>query len=147
MKKLTLQIDDYIVKEIVNYLFTINDIINVEINNKENIITITYQGNKLNSYILKKEIMLFLNIQKPTIMSFDKHSEKETKSRIIIINDLCCEYCFMNMIEELLDKTGIEKAFSDFDYNHKKNIKINIYYDANIINEQNIIEIERSFNR
>lgn len=123
MKKLTLQIDDYIVKEIVNYLFTINDIINVEINNKENIITITYQGNKLNSYILKKEIMLFLNIQKPTIMSFDKHSEKETKSRIIIINDLCCEYCLMNMIEELLDKKGIEKVFSDFDYNHKKILK------------------------
>lgn len=92
------------------------------------------------------EIFLFLNILKiPSILSFNKHPKDETLGFQMIIKDLCCEYCFKYIIEELFIINGIESVFSDFDYNcfsYNKNIK----YNPKLINKDKLLNLEEKFN-
>ena len=63
----------------------------------------------------------------------------------IIIKNLCCEYCLLNMIEELFEIEGIGSSYSNFT-DDKKDIKIYIEYDKNIIDNENLKELELKFN-
>ena len=65
---------------------------------------------------------------------------------IIVIKDICCEYCLKDMIKELLVVDGIESAYTDFDYVNKYNVNIFITYDDTIINEEKLIDLKNKFN-
>jgi copper chaperone CopZ len=92
-------------------------------------------------------VFLFLGINTiPSLLAFDKHSKNKLEKATITIKDLCCEYCLMGMIEELLFIDGIDKVDSDFDYMNKKNVKFNIMYDENIISADKIKELEKNMN-
>lgn len=83
------------------------------------------------------EILLYLDIVKiPSIISFDKHSKSNIKKDIIVIKDLCCEYCLKGMIDDLLDINGIESAYSDFDYINKYNVNIFITYNYKLLDKE-----------
>ena len=118
-------------------------VIGVTSNNE---IYVEYDAVAISLKLLKMEILLYLDIMNtPSIVSFDKHT-KNNKEDIIIIKDLCCEYCLKGMIEELLEIDGIESAYSDFDYTDKINVKIFITYDDKLVNKDIIKKLEKKFN-
>ena len=147
MKKLALKIDDIIPNTIINHLLTIKGIKDVKLKDKDSIIEINYMENEIGSLVIEKEVMLFLGlIQMPSLMGFNKYSTNKLTKYNMIIKDLCCEYCLKGNIEELLGIKGIEKVSTDFDFINKKNVKIEIDFDEEIINLDKVKEIEKKFN-
>ena len=148
LKKLTLEINYFVSNnELKNYLSLVQGVNEVNIKEDDNlIIDISYDSNLINPYMLKSEILLFLNMFNKTsiLVSFDKHLTN-TKKYQIIIKNLCCEYCLLNMIEELFEIEGIGSSISNFT-DDKKDIKIYIEYDENIIDNENLKELELKFN-
>lgn len=146
MNKLTLKLDIISYNDLINYLKQLDGVKTTNINNETDEIYLEYDQLIISLDTLKKQILLYLNIlELPSIVSFDKHVDN-TKKDIIIINDLCCEYCLKGMIEELLDTNGIISAYSDFDYHNKKKVNIFITYDPKLINETKINEFKEKFN-
>lgn len=129
MNLLTLTIDDYDF-ELLDYLLSLKGIYNVTKVDRELIITIEYDENIITPVLIFQEIALFLNnINKPFLLGFDKHFENPEKYNMVL-GDVCCEYCYMGMIAELLSKPGIEKFNNDnFDVIKLSNASVDIYYD------------------
>ena len=144
MNKLTLKLDCEIYNEIKSYLLDLNGVDEVLISKDE--ITVIYNDEGIDVYMLKSEIELFLEIDKtPSIIGFNKYNITDNKYDIYI-NDLCCEYCLKGFVEELLMIDGIVEAFTDFDYVNKKNVKIMIKYDSSVISMDEINNLEKEFN-
>ena len=143
--KVTLILYDCGNDELKEYLISLKGIDDVNII-KDNFlkINIKYNPNLISLKLIKIEIYLFLDIKKRAAMlEFDKHSKNKTLQYKIIMKDICCEYCFMNIIENLFEVEGIEKVTSNFDINNYYEMEIIIYidYNPNIINIEKIKEI------
>lgn len=131
------------------YLMSLNgilDIIIVIIKNEElSEIHINYDSNLITPQIIKSEILSFFDL--PVILAFDKHPMAETSNYKMIRDDLCCEFCFKGVIIKLFEIEGIEQVESDLEYLLEKdyecdNVVINIKYNPNIINTEEIKKIE-----
>lgn len=149
MNELTLKIDycDFIDNELKEYLISLEGVFESEVDSSLNEIYVKYDASLINLEILKYEILAFLSLLKiPSIIGFNKHSKNKVINYSITIKDLCCEYCLMIMIEELLSIKGIESALTNFDYHNKKDVIITIQYDKNLISEKEIKNIEKKFN-
>lgn len=144
MNKITIEVDTILDKGLLEYLKTIDGIENCDIN--EGKISIVYKDNML-LFVIVKEICLYLDILKiPSILSFDKHLSNNLKEYQFLINDLCCEYCLMSDIEELLYINGINSAYSDYDFKDKNNVVIYITYDSSIISKEELDKLNKEFN-
>lgn len=155
MAELTIVIDNWGHKELKEYLISLNGILDVKIKNAEQLdIYLKYNSNLITPKIIKMEIILFLDIMKtPSIISFDKYPKFKTSNYTIIRDDICCEYCFKGAIEDLFEIEGIEKVESNFneDYlfkNHyeREKITINIKYNPDLINKEEMKQIELKLN-
>lgn len=153
MAELTIVIDSWGHKELTEYLMSLNGILNVKIKNDEQLdVYLKYNSNLITPKIIKMEILLFLDMMKtPSILSFDKYPKFKTSNYTIIRDDLCCEYCFKGAIEDLFEIEGIEKVQSNFneDYLFKKceeKITINIKYNPELINKEEMKQIELKLN-
>lgn len=155
MAKLTIIIDDWGHRELQKYLLSLKGIQTISIKNEELLeIYLKYDSKIISPKIIKKEILLFLNLQNiPSIISFNKHFN-ETSEYKILPDDICCEYCFKGFIEELFDTEGIEKVDSNFydlyyqkpKNKEKNNYIITIKYNKNIITEKTMQEIVSKLN-
>lgn len=146
MKEITLKFEynNCCNKELKNYLLTLNGILEVIFNDIENNIYIKY-NNEISLKVLFLEIKSFMNnVNIPDLIFFDKYNN-DIEIYNIVIKELCCEYCLMNNIEELLLIDGINKASTNFDKS-KKNIIISIEFNPNIITLNEIKKIEDKFN-
>ena len=131
-------------KELKDYLLSLNGILEVSFNDIENTIYIKY-NNEISLKVLFLEIKLFMNnVNIPDLIFFDKYNN-DIEIYNIVIKKLCCEYCLMNNIEELLLIDGINKVSTNFDKS-KKNIRISIEFNPNIITLNEIKKIEDKFN-
>ena len=147
MNELTIRFDNAWVSEpIKEYLSSLKGVLQVDIKSDKEEIYIKYDLNLTSIKILKLEMLTFMNVDIPSIIAFNKHSKISTTKTTITIKDLCCEYCLKGMIEELLDMDGIESTYSDFNFNNKDNITINITYDNKLITKEQINNIETKFN-
>ena len=157
MSEITIIIDNWGHEELKEYLMSLKGILDVEIKNVEHEIKsdeqldiyLKYDSSLITPKIIKMEITLFLNITKiPSILSFDKYPKFKTSNYTIIRNDLCCEYCYKGAIEDLFEIEGIEivKGNFDEDYLRREKIIINIKYDPNLINTEEIKQIELKLN-
>ena len=71
----------------------------------------------------------------PSLISFNKYSGVDLCEYKIIRNDMCCEYCFSNVIERLSGIEEIEKVNSNFneedyykqDCDSQNNVTINVF--------------------
>lgn len=148
MNELMLKFDyECIDKNIIEYLLSLEGIIEVKINNLENELYIKYNQNTISLKLIKLEILLFLGTKIPDIIEFDKYSKAILTKTNIIIKDLCCEYCLKSMIEELLLIKGIEKVSTNFDSFNKKDVILNIKYDKELISKEDIKILEDKFNK
>ena len=159
MDKLTLKIEytDFLNNDLENYLKEedleqlqekdLNGVKIIKINNDKNEIYVEYDSNIISLRLLKREILLYLDLVKiPSIVAFNKNFKNGIRKDCILIKDLCCEYCLNGMIEELLEIDGIESAYTDFDYNNKFNVNIFITYNDEIIGKEKINELKEQFN-
>ncbi len=157
MSEITIIIDNWGHEELKEYLMSLKGILDVEIKNVEHEIKsdeqldiyLKYDSSLITPKIIKMEITLFLNITKiPSILSFDKYPKFKTSNYTIIRDDLCCEYCYKGAIEDLFEIEGIETVKGNFneDYLFKEKIIINIKYDPNLINTEEMKQIELKLN-
>lgn len=149
MKKITLVIEysNFFDKDITNFLSSLDGVLNSNINTKNNEIYVEYDSSLISLKLLKMNILLYLNlINIPSIVSFNKHDNKNIKNKTITIEDLCCEFCLKCMIEELLEIDGIVSAYTDFDYINKVNVNIFITYNDKLIDDYKLKEIKNKFN-
>lgn len=148
MKELTLKYDSYdLYSDIENYLLTLKGIKKVNFNEDNNEVFIEYDSNTITIKLILMEIDLFMNTNSPSLFGFDKHSNNKLLDYEIVINNLCCEFCLKGNIEDLILIDGIESARTDYDYTkNKRNVKIFIKYDNNLVNIEKIKELEEEFN-
>lgn len=150
MKKLTLKIEysGFLYKELNKYLSSLNGVLFSKVDMENENIYIEYDSAVVSSKILKMEIILYLNLNNtPSIISFDKHYEKDIKEDVIIIEDLCCEYCLKGIIEDLFEYDAIKSASTDFNYVDKKNVNIFITYDDKTMKSEELNKLKNKFNR
>lgn len=135
-------------EEFLIYLSKSYGIISADVDKKTNEIIVEYDSSMMSLELLMKEILIYLDLDKiPSVIAFDKCvSNSHIRKDIIVIKDLCCEYCLKNMIKELLVIDGIESAYTDFDYVNKHNVNIFITYDSVIINEEKLVDLKNKFN-
>lgn len=131
MNELTIKINgfDYFNEEFIKYINLLDGVNGVEINLDDEEIYIQYDKSVIGIGILKMELLLFLSLLNvPFIDGFDKHSKMVLYEYLLVIKDLCCEYCIRGMIDELLMIDGIDKVNHNFDNINKKDVIINIRY-------------------
>lgn len=149
MNKLTLKIEysDFLDKELNEYLSSLNGVLFSKVDMEKNEIYVEYDSTIISIKVLKMEIILYLNLNNtPSIISFDKHYEKCIKEDVIIIEDLCCEYCLKGMIEDLLGYDAIKSAYTDFNYIDKNNVNIYITYDDKALKSDELNKLKNKLN-
>jgi L-fucose isomerase len=72
------------------------------------------------------------------IIGFDKNSDKELVKKTVTVDDICCEYCVMGNVYDLLLMKGIEKVSTDYDFEKCENINFFIEYDKDLISEEDV---------
>lgn len=150
MAELTIIFDNWSHHELKEYLASLNGVLEVIIKNDEFLeIYIKYDPILIDAKILKMEIVFFLNIIVPSLISFDKHLKENTTDYKIIREDICCEWCFMGAIEDLFEIDGISSAYSNFnpdEYTIEEPIVINVKYNPQIISAAEMKIIESKLN-
>ena len=64
----------------------------------------------------------------------------------MIIKDLFCEYCLRGMIDELIMNIGMGTVNHNFNGVNKKDVIVNIYYDSDLVDKNELLDIENKFN-
>ena len=86
MDKLTLKIEytDFLNNDLENYLKDLNGVKIIKINNDKNEIYVEYDSNIISLRLLKREILLYLDLVKiPSIVAFNKYFKNGNKSNNI----------------------------------------------------------------
>ena len=145
MQKITFVIDEWLKKDLKEYLLSLKGVLDVNIDFENNKIDIQYDERIINNYMIKGEINLFLNRQYPSIIRFDKYGNN-TK-QLDITSDICCENCYLNLIDKLYDIDGISKVSSDFEFGSGTHWDTNfsIVYDEKKIDKKKIISIIENY--
>ena len=115
-------------------------------------IYIKYDNKLLSLDLLKKEILTFLDIANiPSILAFDKHLNVDTSLYKMIREDICCDYCFKNVIGSLFDLDGVVKVQSNFDevnyfktpHDDREDVVISIKYDSALLSDDDMKQIDK----
>ena len=117
-----------------------------EVFQKDLVIDFEYDEKIVSPKILRYEVLAFMEVDYPSLICFNLH-ETEAKKYKIVVKDVCCEYCFMDMIEELFTMKGIVSVKSDYDeINHHYNINLYIEYNPNLLKVEDLKRIEENLN-
>ena len=148
MKKLTLVFNFWNHKELKDYLLSLKGVNVVSINDEEDlVIDFEYDEKEISPKILRYEVLAFMEVSYPSLVSFNLH-EANTKKYKIVVKDVCCEYCFMDMIDELFATKGIISANSDYDViKYHYNVNLYIEYDPMFITGDDLKRMEEEYNR
>lgn len=139
MKHLTLNLECWIDMEVLEYLMQLDGVDKALVNEDKDTLDIYYDDKIIPLKILVMEVELFLKIDKlPSIIGFDKHSDKELVKKKVVVEDICCEYCVMGNIYDLLLMKGIEKVSTDYDFEKWENVNFFIEYDKDLISEEDV---------
>lgn len=151
MAELTLIIDNWAHKELFQYLMSLDGIFDVKINNEKYLeIYIKYDFKLLNSWMIRMEVFLFLDILKvPSLIGFDKHFKQKTLEYKIRRKDVCCEFCLKGAIDDLFLINGIEKVdykYYDNYFERKENLEIIINYNPQVLSVSKMRQMELKLN-
>ncbi len=149
MKELTLYFEycDWIGIDIDEYLSTLDGVEEVKIDVDAGSIYVKYDSLKISAVVIKYEILFCIDeLRIPLLIGFDKHG-KEVEHYTMNVEDICCEFCFKGLIDDLFTMSGINSATSDFDFHNMFNVHINITYDKSVIKQEKILELEQQLNK
>ena len=136
-----IKLDGTINPELKDFLLSQEGITNVEINYDDYFIKLNIKFNeKTNPNIIMKYIELFKKHEYSNLVEFNKEYEGKIKSLKYIIDDMCCEYCYMGFVMDLFENDKIKSVKSNFDFNKPAfNIEFIIEYDEKY-NEEELIK-------
>ncbi len=129
MEKIAIKFDDFLHKELNEYLSSLNGVSKVEVDIDEGKVYFEYDSSVITLKILMKEIELFLNTKILSIISFDKHNTENIVKETIVIKDLCCEHCLNGLIQDLMYVNGVSCVDTDFDYINQFDVNLFISYN------------------
>lgn len=140
--------DDFINKEIKEYLLTQEGIIDVELNENHNLTTLDIKYNEnITPNIILKYIELFQNRQYSILFEFDKNTKGNFNILEYVIDDMCCDYCYRRLVTDLFENEHIKSVKSNFNYQMPAyNIKFIIEYDNDYTEEELIKYIKEKYN-
>ena len=140
--------DDFINKEIKEYLLTQEGIIDVELNENHNLTTLDIKYNEnITPNIILKYIELFQNRQYSILFEFDKNTKGNFNILEYVIDDMCCDYCYRRLVTDLFENEHIKSVKSNFNYQRPAfNIKFIIEYDNDYTEEELIKYIKEKYN-
>ena len=126
-------LDDLINKELEDYLLSQEGIINVDLNNNSFLTEINIKfNNKTNPIIIMKYIELFQKYKYSVLVEFDKGYIGNFKTLKYVVKDMCCDYCYKDLVKKLFDNELIKSVKSNFDFNKPAfNIEFIIEYFEN----------------
>ena len=135
-------IDSTFDKGLDEYLLSQDGINEVEIKNIDFLTELNIKiDNSINEDIVLKFINLFDDNKIPSLIEFDKDVTYQIKKLKYTIKDMCCEFCYKGLVEELYEQKYIKSLKSNFDFNASAyDIEFIIEYDSKY-NEEEIIKL------
>ena len=143
-----IKLDGIINPEIKDFLLTQEGITNVEIDYDDYFIKLDIKFNeKTNPNIVMKYIELFEKYKYSNLLEFNKEYQGKTKILKYIVDDMCCEYCYMGLVMDLFENDKIKSVKSNFDFKMPAfNIEFTIEYDEGYKKEELIKYIKEKYN-
>ena len=131
-------LDDSISEELKDYLLTQEGIISVAFNRKDFLTVLDIKHNeKTTPYIIMKYIELFQDNKYSILFEFDKELLGSFKILKYTVEDMCCEYCYRDLVMDLYEKEKVKSVKSNFDYKMPAfNIEFVIEYDEKYTEEE-----------
>lgn len=138
MKKVELMNDEFVDEEVVDYLKSVDGILDVESHVNEKIkgkpftMLIHYDESKTGLKVIAAEYIIYMNYF--LIKSFNKFLGKKLKEKVIVIKEACCPYCLSGYMEKLYfnDNISYVESLPDNDITYL-DFKIKVgYYDLDI---------------
>ena len=143
-----IKLDGTINPELKDFLLSQEGITNVEIDYDDYFIKLNVKFNeKTNPNIVMKYIELFEKHKYSNLVEFNKEYEGKIKTLKYIIDDMCCEYCYMGLVMDLFENDKIKSVKSNFDFKMPTfNIEFTIEYDEKYKEEDLIKYIKAKYN-
>jgi len=143
-----IKLDGIVNPELKDFLLSQEGITNVEINYDDYFIQLDIKFNeKTNPYIVMKYIELFEKYKYSYLVEFNKEYDGKIKTLKYIIDDMCCEYCYMGLVMDLFENDKIKSVKSNFDFKKPTfNIEFIIEYDEGYEEEDLIKYIKEKYN-
>lgn len=124
-----------------DYLLSQDGIINVDMVEERFLTRLNIEfDDRVNYEMILKYIEIYLNYKYPLTVSFDKKKKKNYKTLKYIIDDICCEYCYEQLVYSLFNNQLIKSVKSNFDFDISVfNVEFIIEYDEKI-SEEDVIK-------
>ena len=149
MERITFIFDFWTHNELKDYIESLKGVKKASIDDDDAdsiTVDITYDADLMSPKVLFFEVLAFMERTPLSLLGFDKHFNKPEEYNLVI-KDLCCDYCFKGMIEDLFDMKGITKAITEDNvFMNHENVVIKVGYDPKIMTLDEIKKIEENFN-
>ncbi len=125
-------LDDILNDELKEYLLAQEGVIDVDFTAKDYITELNIKtGKKISPIIVYKHIQLFQNNDYSTLLGFDKGYTGNFKNMNYYVEDICCDYCYKGLIEELFENNNIKAVKSNYDFNRtSSDVNLEIEYNS-----------------
>lgn len=113
-----IKLDGIVNPELKDFLLSQEGITDVDICYDDYLIKLNIKINeKTNPVIVMKYIELFEKYKYSNLVEFNKEYDGKIKTLKYVINDICCEYCYMDFVMDLFENDKIKSVKSNFDFN------------------------------
>lgn len=121
-----IKIDGIVKPELKEYLLSQEGINDVDINYDEYCIKINIEMNeKTTPNIVMKYINLFQDYKYSRLEEFKKDYKGKKRVLKYSVNDMCCEHCYMKLVEDLFNNDKIISFKSNYNPNYPQNLDLN----------------------
>jgi len=107
--------DDMFDENLKEYLMTQDGIESIDLKVKDFMCEMNIEFNhKITPRIIMYYISLFHKSQIPVMLGFDKGMKENCKVLKYKVNDMCCEYCYKSLVEDLFNNEFVNSVKSNF---------------------------------
>lgn len=100
----------------------------------------------INPKIIMKYMDMFIENKYYTTFKFDKETKGKFKTLEYVIDDICCEYCYMSFVHDAFLNDNIKSLDSDAKFNKIVfKVTFKIEYDSNVSKEDIIKYLDESW--
>lgn len=143
-----IKLDGIVSPELREFLLSQEGITDVEIDYDNYFIKLNIKLNeKTTPNIVMKYIELFEKNKYSNLVEFNKDFNNKSKTLKYKIDDMCCEFCYKDLVMELFKNDKIKSVKSNYDFNKSAyNIEFIIEYDENYNEKELIKYIKEKYN-
>lgn len=143
-----IKLDGIVSPELREFLLSQEGITDVEIDYDNYFIKLNIKLNeKTTPNIVMKYIELFEKSKYSNLVEFNKDFNNKSKTLKYKIDDMCCEFCYKDLVMELFKNDKIKSVKSNYDFNKSAyNIEFIIEYDENYNEKELIKYIKEKYN-